>query len=190
MNQEKKISSELKRISKLTINAQQIGVAAIIAEEFRKRGISSVLVGGAAVAFYTMEGYVTKDIDMILAGDTKTDIEEVMIILGFKRTSTYRHFEHELYKFVVEFPPGPVQVGNKVIEKVNEIDLGRRKVKIISIEDIIMDRIIAGVEWRDENSIAQAKLLWQFNQSEIDTTYLKEFAKKEGYEKELKGVMC
>ena len=186
---ENHLQNELERISKLPVSRQQIELAALISEKFKDRGIVSVVVGGAAVAFYSKEAYTTADVDIVLAGDTKKDIEEIMSSLGFTRTSTYRHFEHPLYSFVVEFPPSPVQVGGKIIEKVNEIDLGKRKVKIIRIEDIIMDRIIAGVEWRDKQSVAQAKLLWQTNKEQIDHKYLTKFAKNEGYQKKLKEIV-
>ncbi|HCU23898.1 MAG TPA: hypothetical protein DF383_02685, partial [Deltaproteobacteria bacterium] len=57
------------------------------------------------------------------------------------------------------------------------------------VEDMIMDRIVAGVAWKDRPSIEQAKLLWIKNKDQIDRAYLKQFAKEEGCEATLKEIM-
>lgn len=164
-------------------------LGALLSRLFKNESVDFIIVGGAAVQFYTQADYTTKDLDIILRGDTIEIIEKVMGNLGFKRTTTYRHFNNPLFKFSVEFPPSPIEVGNRCITEVNRIETDIGTVEIISVEDIIMDRIIAGVEWKSERCLSQAKLLWQKNKSIIDKKYLKQFAKEEGYEKTLKEVM-
>jgi len=146
-------------------------------------------LGGAAVQFYTRASYVTKDLDAILHGDTKEIVEEVMGAIGFKRTSSYRHFEHPALPFVVEFPPSPVEVGGRYISKFNQIRYNNYLVRVIRIEDIIMDRIIAGVEWKSKPSLAQAKLIYKKNKDLIDLKYLKDFARSEGHAETLKEII-
>lgn len=180
---------ELKKISKLPKTNQQIVLGALLSNRFKEENVDFIIVGGAAVQFYTQATYTTKDLDVILRGDTTDIIERIMGRVGFKRTTTYRHFEHPLFRFVVEFPPSPIEVGNRCITEVNTIQTNFGVVKIISVEDIIMDRIIAGVEWKSERSLSQAKLLWKKNKDIIDKKYLKKFAKEEGYEKVLNEIM-
>lgn len=180
---------ELSKISKMPVEVQQLGLGAYLSRLFDQDNVLLTVVGGAAVQYYTNAEYTTKDLDAILVGDTTTIIEKVMGSIGFKRTSSYRHFEHPLFPFVVEFPPSPIEVGNRHIADVNIVEFGNDKVRVIRIEDIIMDRIIAGVEWGQDSRLEQARLLWLKNQKFIDTKYLKRFAKIEGYEKNLKKIM-
>lgn len=183
------MNKDLLRISKLPPEIQQIELAAFLSKEFKKHQVVLTVVGGAAVQYYTSAQYVTADLDMVLSGDTKEINEEVMGKLGFKRTTMYRHFEHPDLPFVVEFPPSPIEVGSRIINQVNMIKFGSLEARVIRVEDIIMDRIIAAVEWKDVPSMEQAKLLYLKNKRMIDQDYLTQFAKEEGYLKTLKEVM-
>ncbi len=185
----KEYAEKLKKISHLPENDHQIAVAAFLSKLFRENDMDFILVGGATVQFYTQGRYQTKDIDVILRGDTKEKIEKIMAETGFLRTSNYRHFENSLFAFSVEFPPSPIQVGGRTISEVSVIKTSEGPLEIIRIEDIVMDRIIAGVEWKDKFSIEQAKLLWSKNKEDIDLDYLTDFAKKEGYLKTLQEIL-
>lgn len=180
---------QLEKIVNLPPTNQQIALAALLTTLFKKHYVNLVVVGGAAVQYYSEAEYVTKDLDAILFCDSKDIVDQVMTELGFKRTSTYRHFEHSSFPFVVEFPPSPVAVGGTHLSKFNLLKLDEYVVEVIRVEDIIMDRIIGGVEWNQEHYIAQAKLLWIKNKKIIDRKYLTKFAKKEGYLKELRKIM-
>lgn len=179
----------LEKISELPRTKKQIVLAALLAKLFQPHRVSLTVVGGAAVQFHTQAAYVTKDVDAVLIGDTREIIEEVMGKLGFKRTTMFRHFEHPLFDFVVEFPPSPVEVGGRYISQVALIETPEGPVRVIRVEDIIMDRIIAAVEWKDKPSLRQAKLLWRKNRNSIDQAYLTDFATDEDYLKTLKEVM-
>ncbi len=168
---------------------QQLALAAFVSGLFQKYDVDLVAVGGATVQYYTKAEYVTGDLDAILYGDTKEMIEEVMSSIGFKRTTNYRHFEHPGFPFVIEFPPSPVMIGSRKIMKVDRLKFGENFVQVLKVEDVIMDRIIAGVEWRDKPSLEQAKLMWIKNKDRIDLDYLTDFAKKEGYLKTLQEVI-
>lgn len=179
----------IKNISKLPLEWQPIVFGAFLSKLFKKKDVILAIVGGAAVQFYTQAEYTTGDLDAILFGDTKEIIEEVMEELGFKRTSMYRHFENPEFGFIIEFPPSPIEIGSRQISKVAEIKTKEGMVRIVRMEDAIMDRIIAGVEWKDQSSLDQAKLIWEKNKDQIDKKYLKEFAKEEGYLDTLREIM-
>jgi len=180
---------ELKQIAKLDATIQQIALAGLLSREFKKHGVTLTVVGGALVQYFSDAQYTTTDLDAILYGDTKKIIEEVMVGLGFQRTTTYRHFEHKDLSFVVEFPPAPIEIGSRQITEVNILKLDQYEVRILRVEDIMMDRIVAGVEWKDQPSLEQAKLLWLKNKHRIDLRYLKKFAKEEGYEAILRDII-
>lgn len=183
------LQDELKKISSLPVTIQSITLGALLARLFNAKGVRLTVVGGAAVQFYTQADYTTHDLDVVLQGDTQEVINAVMGALRFKRTSTYRHFEHPLFNFVIEFPPAPVAVGSRILDKISAVETAMGTVQVIRVEDILMDRIIAGVEWKDTPSLAQARLIWLKNKGSIDGRYLTDFAKQEGYLKELKAIM-
>lgn len=183
------LKKELKTIADLPATTQQIALAAFLSRLFEKEKVGLTVVGGAAVQYYTGAEYVTKDIDAILSGDTKEVVDRVMTAAGFKRATTYRHFEHPLFPFVVEFPPAPVEVAGRYISDFNILKMGDRSVRVIRVEDIIIDRLTGGIEWKSEKSMNQARLLWIKNKKYIDQKYLTEFAKAEGYLKALKDIM-
>jgi hypothetical protein len=184
------MNEELKKISKMPVAQQQLALAAFVSSLFEKEEVDLVVVGGATVQYYTDAEYVTGDLDAILYGDTKEILERVMSSIGFKRTTSYRHFEHPNFSFVIEFPPSPVAIGSRRISKVERLTFGPYSVRVLRVEDIIMDRIIASVEWKDRPSFDQAKLLWIKNKSRIDLPYLTDFAEKEGYLERLNEVMA
>jgi len=151
---------------------KQIYLAAAISSAFEKRGIQAVLVGGVVVEYYTAGGYTTADIDMILPPLEKQEIETVMKELGFERFEDYRHWLHPHIQIPVEFPPGPLQIGHLLVQEVNEIEIESIKLKILKVEDILLDRLIMAQEWKDLQAQAQAEMLMYAHYGEVDWSYV------------------
>ena len=151
---------------------KQIYLAAAISSAFEKRGIQAVLVGGVVVEYYTAGGYSTADIDMILPPLEKQEIETVMKELGFERFEDYRHWLHPHIQIPVEFPPGPLQIGHLLVQEVNEIEIESIKLKILKVEDILLDRLIMAQEWKDLQAQAQAEMLMYAHYGEMDWSYV------------------
>jgi predicted nucleotidyltransferase len=151
---------------------RQIYLAAAISLAFEKRGIQAVLVGGVVVEYYTAGGYTTADIDMILPPLEKHEIETVMEGLGFERFEDYRHWLHPHIPIPVEFPPGPLQIGHLLVQELNEIEIEEVKLKILKVEDILLDRLIMAQEWKDLQAQVQAEMLMYAHYTEIDWSYV------------------
>jgi predicted nucleotidyltransferase len=151
---------------------KQIYLAAAISSAFEKREVQAVLVGGVVVEYYTAGGYTTADIDMILPPLEKHEIEAVMRDLGFERFEDYRHWLHPAIPIPVEFPPGPLQIGHLLVQEVNEIEIEGIKLKILKVEDILLDRLIMAQEWKDLQAQAQAEMLMYAHYSGIDWPYV------------------
>jgi len=148
---------------------KQLYVAAAVSGAFEEqKGIHAVLVGGAAVEYYTAGGYATADIDMILPPLERREIEEVMEELGFERFEDYRHWLHPQIQIPVEFPPGPLQIGSLLVREVNEIDIGKIKLRILKVEDILLDRLIMAHEWKDLQAEVQAEMLMYAHYADMD----------------------
>ncbi|MBM4324069.1 MAG: nucleotidyltransferase family protein [Deltaproteobacteria bacterium] len=162
----KKAATEQEKILK------QLYVAAAISSAFEKKGIQAVLVGGAVVEYYTAGGHTTVDIDMILPPLEKQEIETVMKGLGFERFEDYRHWIHPQIRIPIEFPPGPLQIGHLLVQEVNEIEIEKIKLKILRMEDILLDRLVAAQEWKDPQARIQAEMLMYTHYTDIDWPYV------------------
>ena len=173
MNSSQRLQDLIKKVS-LTQDKleRQIYLAAAISLAFEKRGIQVVLVGGVVVEYYTAGGYTTADIDMILPPLEKHVIETVMKELGFERFEDYRHWLHPHILIPVEFPPGPLQIGHLLVQELNEIEIEEVKLKILKVEDILLDRLIMAQEWKDLQAQVQAEMLMYAHYTEIDWSYV------------------
>ena len=167
---------------------RQLYLAAAISAGFEGRDVPAVLVGGTVVEFYTVGGYTTADIDMVLPPLERKEIETVMEELGFMRSGDYRHWSHPRIPFPVEFPPGPLQVGHLTVGELNEIDIEGIKLKILKVEDILLDRLVMAQEWVDLQAQVQAEMLMYAHYEKIDWPYLHRQAAGIGVLKILQGV--
>ena len=136
-----------------------VKIAAVIAEALRKIGEDPVLVGGAAVEFYTDGNYATKDIDMIAMGGPL--LWKVMEELGFKRRG--KDFINEVLEIYIEFPSATLNPG----EKSDQIDVEGIPLKIISLEDLIVDRLAAYKFWKSSIDGLNALLLLELGKADM-----------------------
>lgn len=116
-----------------------VKIAAVISDALSEIDIEPVLVGGAAVAFYTDGKYTTRDIDM--TAPSRKDVGDVMGTLGFKKFG--KDYINKALNVYVEFPSeaiGPT-------ERYSIIKIEDTGLKIISIEDLIVDRLNSFRHW-------------------------------------------
>jgi hypothetical protein len=98
----------------------RLELAAYISTQLKKHNIYVVLSGGSCVSIYSNDQYVSLDLDFVNAGFAKREkICAVMAGLGFHEKR--RYFWHKDISLLVEFPPGPLGVGNEPVKEVVEI---------------------------------------------------------------------
>jgi hypothetical protein len=163
----------MKSVSKMT----QAEFGAFIQTQLRKNGIEVVLSGGAAVAIHSNHKYVSRDLDLInIFGVNRRQIREVMTTAGFDEEG--RYFRHPDSQFFVEFPPGPLAIGQEAVKRTVEIKLSTGTLKVISPTDCVKDRLAAYYHWNDQQSLLQAILVAQ--QNKIDIEEIKRWSIVEG----------
>ncbi|MDO8461794.1 MAG: hypothetical protein Q7S98_02920 [Deltaproteobacteria bacterium] len=145
-----------------------VKIASVIAEALRTIDQDPILVGGAAVEFYTEGQYATSDIDMLAPGGP--ELWETMKELGFERRGKdFINKELELY---VEFPG----YGLKE-EKSDTLNIDGILLQIISREDLIVDRLASYKFWKMALDGLNALLLLE--QGEWDPERLQKRARQE-----------
>ncbi len=155
--------------------------AAIIASELELRGISTVLTGGAVVSIYTENKYMSYDADFISPADQKS-ISAAMKELGF--TKSGKEFRHNNTDFFVEFPTGPLAIGNQIIQANTQLEINNHKLKLLSPTQSVMDRLSAYFHWNDLQCLDQA--IWIAAKHPVQIKAIKEWAKREGEEDKFK----
>jgi hypothetical protein len=90
-------------------------------------GIRSVLVGGAVVSIYTEGLYRSGDLDLVPDDLGRTRLGPVLREIGFEPTRS-RYYKHpECPHLFLEFPRGPVEIGEEFPITPEEIVVGGRR---------------------------------------------------------------
>jgi hypothetical protein len=136
----------------------QVELAAYIQDSLDREGIKVVLSGGSAVSFYSSDKYVSKDLDLINANFAKRSrIRLVMEKIGFQEQG--RYFMNPQTQFFVEFPDGPLSVGEEPVKEISEFELATGTLRVVSATDCVKDRLCAFYFWNDQQGLAQAILV-------------------------------
>lgn len=164
---------------------RQAELAAFIQSNLSRSGIEVVLCGGASVAVYTENRYVSADIDLVnVSSVPERKLGEAMTSIGFHREG--RHFRHPESSFIVEFPPGPLAVGREPVGQVDEIKLTTGLLKIVSPTDCVKDRLAAYYHWNDLQCLEQAVMVVQAHP--INLRELRRWSVGEGKGREFSSI--
>lgn len=149
--------------------------AAAVVKQLEKNNISCVLVGGACVSIYTNEKHESKDLDFISPYSYES-ITEALSQIGFQRKG--RYFSHPDIEFYVEFPSGPLAIGNQIpIKAEGSLKVKDTVVSMLSPTQCVMDRLAAWFHWSDRRSLIHA--LWVCEKHPINISKIKRWAEKE-----------
>ena len=167
----------MKQIKKMS----QAELAAYIQVSLQKEGIIVVLSGGSAVSFYSSDKYVSKDLDLINTNFARrSKIKSMMEKIGFHEKG--RYFVNPETQFFVEFPDGPLSVGEEPVKEISEFELATGTLRIVSPTDCVKDRLCAFYFWKDQQGLAQAVLVAE--SQNVDLKEIKRWSKAEGKERE------
>jgi predicted nucleotidyltransferase len=139
--------------------------AAILTKYAAERGGQFVIVGGHAVEYYTDGGYATQDADLLTPN--KLPLAQLLIEWGFKLEG--RVYWHPGLRIVIDLiddrPSGDP-------ERIAELDVRGLTVRIAPVEEVIIDRLNAGVHWRSEEALRWARAVLLANAVDVDWEYL------------------
>lgn len=129
-----------------------------VASHLKSKGIDSILVGGAVVSIYTKGAYESGDLDFILTDYFVKNLPAAMKEIGFERRG--RHYIHpECTHLYVEFPKGPVEIGDDLKIVPDEVDVEGKQIKILSPTDCVKDRLATYIHFKDRVGLEQAVLV-------------------------------
>jgi hypothetical protein len=144
---------------------RMLHTAAILTDLLMERGIKPIIVGGLSVEIYTMNGYTTQDLDFVMSGYEQA--ADLLSELGFERVG--KDWVHPAIGVSLEIPSS-VLAGDYA--KVTEFAVGERKVYVIGIEDILLDRLRSAVHWKSGEDREWGYRLLQLYKDQLDVDYL------------------
>jgi hypothetical protein len=130
-------------------------VVQAVSSSLRRHRIEAVLTGGACASLHSKGEHLSHDLDYIIRNSvTRAELDSAMLAVGFSRTGAeYRHPELD---FFVEFPRGPLAVGDDDLVEPIELRVGSVKVLTLSATDSCRDRLAAFYHWNDLQSLRVA----------------------------------
>lgn len=128
-------------------------LAALVCSTLERHGVRVVLSGGSVVSIYADNAYQSKDLDFIQTGLARR-VEPAMQELGFRKEG--RHWAHPHSDFLIEFPPGPVQVGEETITSFAERSTRLGTLRLLSPTECVMDRLAWFFHANDTQGLEQA----------------------------------
>lgn len=163
----------------------QAELGAYVQSHLGSKGIDVVLSGGAVVAIYTSGKYVSRDLDLVNRYSAKrSTIKGAMEELGFHEVG--RHFEHPDSEFYVEFPPGPLSLGEENVIRIDELEMETGILRVISPTDCVKDRLAWYYHDGDRQCLLQAILVSKDHQ--IDFGEIRKWSEGEGKLEEFEEI--
>jgi hypothetical protein len=161
-------------------------LAAYLATQLNQRNIDVVLSGGACVSIYSDNRYVSADIDLVNAGLVRRRIiREAMRELGFQEER--RSFTHPDTAFLIEFPAGPLSIGEEPVKQLAEMRFDTGSLRLLSPTDCVKDRLAGYYHWQDLQSLEQAMMVALSHR--VDLAEIERWSKLEGYAEKFKEIL-
>lgn len=121
------------------LSERHLEIAAILTEALQSVGVHPIVVGGAAVEFYTGGEYATGDLDLI--APEGRELAVVMTALGFEKRG--KSWTHEARSVFVEFPNAHLRPNEDWITvRMRNVDI-----RIVSPEDLVVERLRSYKFW-------------------------------------------
>lgn len=152
-------------------------VANVIAGHLAGHNIDCTLVGGACVSIYSVNKYLSLDVDFVTDTPLK-EIDKVLEKLGFRRKAT-RHYAHPSCDYIVDFIPPPLAIGGQPVRKTDVMRTSLGTLKLLTPADCVKDRLAAFFHWNDYQSLEQAVLVAKRQKNRIKLAEIRAWAKQE-----------
>lgn len=162
----------------IAIREMTIGeFGAFVAGHLRAYGIDVVLTGGSCVTIYSSNRYQSFDLDFVGGrGAEGKRIKAALLEHGFLEKE--RYFVHPESEFYVEFPTGPLAVGDEPVREICELKFATGVLRLLSPTDCVKDRLAGYYHWKDLQCLEQAVLVAQDN--DVDLDEVERWSKHEG----------
>jgi hypothetical protein len=144
-----------------------------------RAGATAVLSGGGAATLYAPQAIQSFDLDFILTmHGGRAGTGHVLQELGYRLAG--HHYEHAESKFIVEFPPGPLAIGDELITDWDTLREAAKLLHLITPTDACRDRLAAFYHFHDRSALDQALAIHAAQGKRIDLARIERWSEREG----------
>ena len=141
----------------------------------------SSLLGFACGALLPLRGHGSapfpRGLDFVITL-TGEQGEAELRALGFSRRGNF--YEHPTVVFTLEFPPGPLAVGEERITAWDTLRRGDELLHVLTPEDSCRDRLASWLFWNDLQGVEQALAVHAAQPDRVSLERLRDWAGREG----------
>ena len=160
----------------LTGNSTLQEVALAVGVHLASCRIRAVLTGGACVAIHTGTSR-SKGADFVLQSNvSQRALDDALRELGFVRKGA--EYVHPEIPFSIEFPPGPLSIGDDLAIVPADLSAGTLTALGLSATDSCRDRLAAFYHWNDRQALALALELARLRPVDLDL--IRDWSSREG----------
>jgi len=154
-------------------------VAFYVCTALDRAGITAVLTGGSAATFYAPDPYQSRDIDFVITVWAPNG-ERALLDAGFSREIDC--YVHPSTIYPIEFPKGPLMVGDDMIKEWSTIRRGDELLNVLSPTDSCRDRLAAFLFWNDFSGLEQALAVCHAR-ADVDLDRVRRWCQRTGHRK-------
>jgi hypothetical protein len=162
---------------KITQRSSLTDVCFAVCTALQRAGTIAVLAGGSAATYYAPERYQSHDADFVITmSPNPSAASSALADLGFvEQGGIYRHPDSP---YTLDFPPGPLAVGDAMIREYETVRRGPELLHVLSRTDVVCDRLARFYHWADRSALRTA--LDVAHSGEIDLSKIEAWSKNEG----------
>ncbi|NPC78398.1 hypothetical protein HPC49_09080 [Pyxidicoccus fallax] len=105
--------------------------------------------------------------------------EAALAALGFFKKGDF--YRHPLSHFLLEFPRGPLAVGDDFIKNWSTVRRNDEVLYVLTPTDSCRDRLASFLFWNDFSGLEQALAVFHARANEVDLNVIKDWCGREGH---------
>ncbi len=152
-------------------------IALIVCSALNEAGITAVLTGGSAATYYAPDAYQSHDLDFIITLKGAALGAPVLASLGFVETNQF--YRHPATRFTLDFPAGPLAVGDDDISVWRTERVGQQLLHVLTPTDCCRDRLASFLFWDDFSGLEQALAVARARRADVDLQSIEAWCRRE-----------
>jgi hypothetical protein len=134
-----------------------------VAAHLKRKGIDTVLVGGAVVSIYSDGAYKSGDLDFVLTKMFQKGLPEAMEEIGFRNEGSRHYIHPECSHLFIEFSSSFLEIGEDNNITADEVEVDGVIIKILSPTDCVKDRLASYIHFKARECLDQAAVTFKIN---------------------------
>src|SRR5205085_194260 len=151
-------------------------VAFAVCTALERGGITAVLTGGSAATYHAPAAIQSDDLDFIITMHAPNG-DALLRSIGYGRQADY--YVHDASPLPLEFPPGPLAVGDDLITSWQTVRRRREVLHVLSPTDSCRDRLAGFLFWNDFASLEQAIAVHAACRDRVDLDRVRDWCVRE-----------